>query len=776
MLKSFFNSISSYWQKPRYPPVQQYNQNDCGPACLLYVLSTFQIHLPLQELRKLAKTSLYGCTAGDLIQAAEKVQVNGQAFQWNENYLHHLPTPAILCVRKNECNHFIVLCSASRTGVQYMDPATGKFEKAPIKSFLKNWSGLALIFEPKPESSAKKTYRTEEKKTSAFFKIVQGIKQHALLFPIRNSLKKIKFRPVLFKRAVPFLKLLQPGWWMVLLLMASSFLTALVPAWVLQQLVDHFLLQLPSLPENITAAHFIKWMVGQHLHNIPLKPVGLLGILLALIPILWIQLFIKMKLSVQLMVTFEKRVMTDFFKKVLSHSIQEMRSYKDGDILIRAMDHLRIREGLLQHLTDFYLMIAVVLGSILASWVFFPPFGWTLLFFTAMMVLMMQYASTLNKKLQPTLQEKRLNLETEILDKSINHLIWHPVERHSFAIQRLTLQLNQVHLATKKLIHENFKIHAACDSLQRTTIVLLLCTGIYLTASHKISLGSFMAFFSIAPFLTQPLLHLLELIGPLQQCNYLMGRTLDFGRESSGTAQNATPEKTIEQDREKLNAIVFQEVDFRHGGQPQLFKNLTFRMVLPQALWLKGENGSGKTTLLELIAGVMEPDKGQLLFVSDSGEKIGKEIQQFIYIIPSRNHFTCLSILENILLGRNFEKEWIQKVCRETGVMKIAEGLPMGLQTRLDWNGRPLSAGQQKLVLLARALVGKPQLLLLDELRTHLDPFHTRQVERALRWHLQQGGSLIEITHEKKSPSYCNKTLVLEKGRIKGWQDQKTVA
>jgi putative ABC transport system ATP-binding protein len=180
-----------------------------------------------------------------------------------------------------------------------------------------------------------------------------------------------------------------------------------------------------------------------------------------------------------------------------------------------------------------------------------------------------------------------------------------------------------------------------------------------------------------------------------------------------------------------------------------------FALADGEQVALVGSSGSGKTTLLHLIAGILTPDEGQILFTADGGN--GQidltrlpEAQRDIfrgrhigYIFQTHHLLPGFTALENVLLGMSFtgrahDPAWATHLLRE-----------VGLSERLQYKPQKLSVGQQQRVAVARALANRPKLVLADEPTGALDAVNAQQVLALIRKLCDEvKASLLLVSHD----------------------------
>lgn len=201
-------------------------------------------------------------------------------------------------------------------------------------------------------------------------------------------------------------------------------------------------------------------------------------------------------------------------------------------------------------------------------------------------------------------------------------------------------------------------------------------------------------------------------------------------------------------------------IELRHisksfGGH-QALDDLSLKLVGGESVCLLGAIGSGKSTLLRCLAGLVKPDGGEIVFSDGQELRVGMIFQQF-------NLFPFLSVLHNLTLAPM--RVWGMSAAEaERVAMEQLETI--GLAHKSHLMPHDLSAGQQQRVAIARALVMKPQILLLDEPLSSLDPIARGEVMDVLR-KLKREITLVMSTHNIQAASeLADRIIVLEAGRV----------
>ena len=184
-----------------------------------------------------------------------------------------------------------------------------------------------------------------------------------------------------------------------------------------------------------------------------------------------------------------------------------------------------------------------------------------------------------------------------------------------------------------------------------------------------------------------------------------------------------------------------------------------------QRIALVGENGSGKSTLLGILAGLVEPDTGHLLIDDTPLAQIPpRQLRQSISLVSSEISLIRGSVKKNILYGANkVPPSLFKQVLDQCGVTPILENLPQGLDTRIAEKGANFSQGERARICLARALLRRPKILLLDEADAHLDAPTSAAFEQVIETF---SGTLFIVTHRRQVLDKADVIWHLHQGQL----------
>lgn len=188
--------------------------------------------------------------------------------------------------------------------------------------------------------------------------------------------------------------------------------------------------------------------------------------------------------------------------------------------------------------------------------------------------------------------------------------------------------------------------------------------------------------------------------------------------------------------------ISLQDVSFKYENIT-VFEDISLNVEKGEKIGIVGESGCGKSTLLKIMAGLYKPTSGKV-FVDGEAEPAG--IIKKVSIVMQSPMLLPMTILENITMGHEYSKQWINHVCEAANLSKWIESLPEGINTYLGDRSDELSGGQAQRVAIARAMCKDSSVLLLDEPTSALDEDNTASVLEALKLNFADK-TVVHVTH-----------------------------
>ncbi|MBE0433542.1 ABC transporter ATP-binding protein [candidate division WOR-3 bacterium] len=284
----------------------------------------------------------------------------------------------------------------------------------------------------------------------------------------------------------------------------------------------------------------------------------------------------------------------------------------------------------------------------------------------------------------------------------------------------------------------------------------------------ELSMGDLIAYFVLAGILFSPVRTLLSLGPKIQQA---LVRTSRF-YEYYDTGAEQAPGKNAGCDscpEDIKGRIEFKNVYFEYEVGETVLKNINVEIEAGQKIAIIGPIGSGKSSFVNLIPRFYEPTGGMISIDGIDIKSLDRQwLRRHIGVVPQSDFLFDDTIMENIKGGkRGAEDCEVIAAARITGAHRFIESLPEGYATRIGEEGMQLSAGQRRLIALARALIRNPSILILDETTSVLDHDSEVLILSALR-KATQGRTVLMITHRLPTTRIADSILVFANGEIVG--------
>ncbi len=214
--------------------------------------------------------------------------------------------------------------------------------------------------------------------------------------------------------------------------------------------------------------------------------------------------------------------------------------------------------------------------------------------------------------------------------------------------------------------------------------------------------------------------------------------------------------------------IAFKNVSFSYTGGHKHLENIDFSLSEGGSLGIIGATGSGKSTVVRLLLRAYDVSEGEVLLNGKNVKSYTKEELTSFFGTALQNDFLYAdSIEENILFGRDLPHEKVEEGARIACAHEFISALPDGYAHMLSTGGTNLSGGQRQRVLLARAVCGKPKILILDDASSALD-YKTDALLRQNLAEKMKGVTTVTVAQRVSSIKHCDLILVLDEGRIIG--------
>lgn len=299
---------------------------------------------------------------------------------------------------------------------------------------------------------------------------------------------------------------------------------------------------------------------------------------------------------------------------------------------------------------------------------------------------------------------------------------------------------------------------------QQLSQVGIVVYGVYLIAAGDLTMGSLIACVILSGRTLAPLGQISNLLGRLNQA-----LTAYTNLDKLMGVRSAEEARVGQIRRETIKGgLHFIKASLAYEGQQQPALNeITFSVKPGEHVAIVGKIGSGKTSILRLVAGLAEPSSG---FVKIDDAEVGHlhpdDLRSHLGVVMQTPTLFSGTLKENLLLGNpDATDAQILEAAQLAGIDELASQLSDGFETRLTERGSQLSGGQRQAVCIARALVGNPKIVLLDEPSSAMDSTTERQLLERLRFYLE-GRTLILITHRGTLLDLVDRMIAVDQGRV----------
>jgi ATP-binding cassette subfamily B protein len=308
--------------------------------------------------------------------------------------------------------------------------------------------------------------------------------------------------------------------------------------------------------------------------------------------------------------------------------------------------------------------------------------------------------------------------------------------------------------------------------LAALAVALLLAAGTQRTVgAFDVSVGTLTAFAILLQRFFQPLTALGEewqtVQGALAGAERIFA-TLALAPERVGAAA-AAPGRA----RDAVPPIELRDVVFGYADDRPVLRGVSLTVGAGEHVALVGRTGAGKTSMLHLLTGLYTPWRGSVRVAGRDPRALDDlERRRVLGVVPQTVQLFSGTVLDNLTLGdASVPEDAVRQAARVAGADGFVRALPQGYSTLLSGDGgglgRQLSAGQQQLLSLARALVHRPALLLLDEATAAIDSASDAAFRATLRTSvLSRGCAVLTVAHRLSTAVEADRVVVLDRGAI----------
>ena len=306
-------------------------------------------------------------------------------------------------------------------------------------------------------------------------------------------------------------------------------------------------------------------------------------------------------------------------------------------------------------------------------------------------------------------------------------------------------------------------LFSSADVFAGTITAAVIAAGVILGAGAGTSAGTLIAFLFLVNLLVEPVQMLVETLDHTQSAAAGLRRVLDV---LDAPIDIGDPDEPRPLPAGQLD-VRFDKVTFRYPTGPDVLTDIDVYIAPGKRVAVVGETGSGKTTFSKLVTRLIDPRSGAISIAGVPLPRVElSALRSRVAFVPQEGFLFGATLAENVRYGKpHATDDEVLDAFSDLGLGPWADGLPNGLGTDLGERGGQLSAGERQLVAVVRAWIAEPDLLVLDEATSAVDPALDVQLRRAIE-HLASGRTSITVAHRLSTAEAADLVLVLDAGRL----------
>jgi ATP-binding cassette subfamily B protein len=697
--------------------IKQHDITDCGAACLATVSRQYGLKTSISKIREIAGTDKQGTNVYGVIQAAESLGFSAKGVKGNKDaFFSEFPLPCIAhVVADGNLMHYVVIHRITKKKVVIADPAKGIVNLTPEEFFGE---------------------KHEENKPPKY--MWSGV----LIFLVPNEAfkKGDETKGGLFSR---FLYLLKPQKGLLIEVFITSLLLTVL---------------------GILGSFYFKVLMDDILPNGLRKTLHIVSIGVILLNIFKVLLSaVRSQFLLHLSQKLDIKLLLGYYNHVLELPMNFFGSRKVGEIISRFQDASKVRDAISGAvLTIMIDSIMAVAGGIILYMQSPKMFGVCAVVLVIYFVIVFFFNKTYRK-----LNEKQMENNAQLTSYMVESLNGIQTVKAFNAERSIHLKTENKFIA---LLRSIFKL-GSISNLQGSLVtfaelvggIVILWIGGVNVIEGRMTMGELITFNALLGYFLGPVKNLINLQPQMQTAvvaSDRLGEILDLEIERERENGKITSD-------DLQGDISVKDITFRYGTRKPVFENFSIDIKKGEKIALVGESGSGKTTIAKLLLNFYNPEEGEICIAGKNIKDISLEtLRNRISYIPQETFLFSGSIMENLKLGNpDVTNEQIIEAAEKAQAASFINELPLRYETRLEENGANLSGGQRQRLAIARAILKKPDILIMDEATSNLDSVTEKAIEETIKTNLSNVTQII-IAHRLSTIRHCDRIYFMDHGKV----------
>lgn len=487
-------------------------------------------------------------------------------------------------------------------------------------------------------------------------------------------------------------------------------------------------------------------------------------------------------ISIHLGNTLDRYFYGRFDDKLNTFSIRYLQSFKRGDLVERLRDSRSLKSFFMRYFSKIAVNIIVAVVSL----AFLFLLNWKLTFLVLVVIVAFVIIFKVFTPIIERLERIRFGRKSEFFSIFMEKLdgiqVIRAMNLENYSSAQITASIDSlIDIRTKGRYVGILNSLVTSLVVTFSSLALLVLTSREMILYNALTLGQILTFLALSSKIFSAFSSLLNANLSLQENKVILARFFAFEEtkvkpedgekeDENGTADNlptvgrAAVGNYLIRDF-AFDKITLDQVSFAYTDEQYIFKNLSLEIGQKEKIWIKGENGSGKSTLCKVLGMLYQPTHGSLLMNDISTAMYDpKKLRQKVLFVSGEDLLFNETLLFNISFGRKIDMQKLIEYCKVLKIYDFINRKPEKFEYIIHENGRNLSTGQRRKVLLLRALMSTADVVILDEIFNGIDSKSKRRAELLLDFINEK--TFVIISHMPIEGMTFDKKYELKNGKL----------